>query len=158
VSRFESKLIFCIVILPQQGYKEFTEGDPALKGSGVWTISNLYFPGATNVSSTAIATARKYLGYTGTDSGFDCGKVYGDLRADPSRQIRSSTLLRDLASDHKLTKVDVHPCSCLARVCYQSRAFDFEQRSSHTSSLDRCEFFEFQTDSVRQGACVVCSD
>ena len=35
-------------------------------GTGVWTISNRYFPGATHYSPTAIATARKVFGYNGT--------------------------------------------------------------------------------------------
>ena len=78
-----------------------------MTGTGVWTISNRYVPGATNISATAIATARKHLRYTGTDAGFDFGMVYGDQEADPSRQERSAGLLRDLAEDHKLTKVDL---------------------------------------------------
>eukprot|EP00729_Bicosta_minor_P012412 gene12412-19544_t len=41
------------------------------------------------------------------NAGFDFGMVYGDQEADPSRQERSAGLLRDLAEDHKLTKVDL---------------------------------------------------
>ena len=59
------------------GWKQFLEGDPALHGTGVWTISNICFHGATNISATAIATARKDLGYAGSDADFDFGKVYG---------------------------------------------------------------------------------
>ena len=89
------------------GWKQLKLGDPLLNGTGVWTISNRYVPGATNISATAIATARKHLGYTGTDADFDFGVVYGDQDADPSRQERSAGLLRDLAKDHKLTKADL---------------------------------------------------
>ena len=117
------------------GWKQFKNDD--LNGTGVWTISNRYFPGVPNtqISPTAISTARKVLGYNGTDDEFDFGKVYGDTRASPTRQvsssyakaarqsaqvlahiarccrflwqIRSSTLLRDFAADHKLTKRDL---------------------------------------------------
>ena len=50
-----------------------------------------------------------YLARTGvgTDSDFDFGLIYGSTHASPTRQIRSSTLLRDLAADHKLTKHDL---------------------------------------------------
>jgi len=89
------------------GWKQLKLGDPLLNGTGVWTISNRYVPGATNISATAIATARKDLKYTGTDADFDFGMVYGDQQADPSRQERSAGLLRDLAADHKLTKSDL---------------------------------------------------
>lgn len=88
------------------GWKQVKEGDPTLDGTGVWTISNVFFAGATNISATAIATARSDLGYKGSDADFDFGKVYGS-GGDPTRQIRSSTLLRDLAADHKLTKADL---------------------------------------------------
>ena len=90
------------------GWKQFTN-EADLNGTGVWTISNRYFPGVPNtqISPTAIATARKVLGYNGTDAEFDFGLVYGEINASPTRQIRSSTLLRDLAADHKLTKHDL---------------------------------------------------
>jgi hypothetical protein len=89
------------------GWKQLKLGDPLLNGTGVWTISNRFVPGATNISRTAIATARKDLEYKGTDEAFDFGVVYGEQSADPSRQERSAGLLRDLAAAHKLTKADL---------------------------------------------------
>ena len=89
------------------GWKQLKLGDPLLNGTGVWTISNRFVPGATNISRTAIATARKHLEYKGTDEAFDFGMVYGEQSADPSRQERSAGLLRDLAAAHKLTKADL---------------------------------------------------
>jgi hypothetical protein len=91
------------------GYKEIKPGDQALNGTGVWTISNCYFTGTTNHSYTAISTARKYLGYTGTDAAFSFGEVYGTTACDArqSRQVRSQAFLRDLSADHKLTKADL---------------------------------------------------
>ena len=87
------------------GWRQFTDAD--LNGTGVWTLTNLPFLGATHVSPTAIATARKHLGYNGTDSTFDFGRVYGNMGADPHRHVRSMDLLRDLGKDHKLTKADL---------------------------------------------------
>ena len=88
-----------------RGWRQFTDAD--LNGTGVWTLTNLPFLGATHVSPTAIATARKHLGYNGTDSTFDFGRVYGNMGADPHRHVRSMDLLRDLGKDHKLTKADL---------------------------------------------------
>ena len=100
--------IFSVMAVGHEwAYKQFLKGDSALNGTGVWTISNRFFAGATHTSPTAIATARRVLGYSGSDADFDFGVVYGDARADPTRQIRTSTLLRDLAADHKLTKLDL---------------------------------------------------
>ena len=101
-------------------------------GVGVWTISNCLFTGADNLSPTAISSARKYIGYTGTDAAFDFGAVYGTTVCDKrqvrqvriltssspiphlililltsSSQVRSEAFLRDLAKDHKLTKADL---------------------------------------------------
>jgi len=87
------------------GFKNFNNAD--LNNTGVHTISNRYFPGADHISSTAISTARKHLGYKGTDKEFDFGKVYGDRSASGTRQQRTEALLRDLAKDHKLTKADL---------------------------------------------------
>lgn len=87
------------------GYKKFTNSD--LEGTGVHTISNIYFKGADHISTTAISTARNHLGYTGSDEEFDFGYVYGSHHASPSRQEFTQSHLRDLAKDHKLTKADL---------------------------------------------------
>ena len=93
------------------GYLQLEEGDPALAGTGVWTISNCLVTNATHLSPGAITAARKYLGYTGTDAAFDFGAVFGTTvcNAGQVRQVRSQAFLRDLAKDHKLTKVSVPP-------------------------------------------------
>ena len=90
-------------------WKEIKAGDPALNGTGVWTISNCLFTGATHLSAGAITTARKYLGYRGTAAAFDFGRVYGTTVCDAGqvRQVRSQAFMRDLAADHKLTKADL---------------------------------------------------
>jgi hypothetical protein len=90
-------------------YKPITPDDPALNGTGVWTISNCLFTGATHLSPGAITTAREYLDYTGTDAAFDFGRVYGTTVCDARqvRQVRSQAFMRDLARDHKLTKADL---------------------------------------------------
>ena len=88
------------------GWKRFD--DKATNGTGIWTISNYRFEGATHVSATARQTAIANKLWS-PDSGepFDFGKVYGSSRADPSRHVRSMGLLNRLASDHKLTKEDL---------------------------------------------------
>ncbi len=106
----DSISVFSVMAVGHEwSYKEITPDDPALNGTGVWTISNCYFTGTTKHSPTAISTARKYLGYTGTDATFDFGAVYGTTVCDArqSRQVRSQAFLRDLAHDHKLTKADL---------------------------------------------------
>jgi secernin len=87
------------------GYKKFTNDD--LEGTGVHTISNIYFKGADHISPTAISTARAHLGYKGSDEDFDFGYVYGSHYASPSRQQFTQSHLRELAKDHKLTKADL---------------------------------------------------
>jgi dipeptidase len=87
------------------GYKKFTNAD--LDGTGVHTISNIYFKGADHISPTAISTARNHLGYKGSDEDFDFGYVYGSRYASPSRQQFTQKHLRELAQDHKLTKADL---------------------------------------------------
>ena len=87
-------------------YSQFTEANT--NGTGVWTISNYPFFNATHVSPTAQATAEKLGWYRpGSGAPFDFGRVYGDTRASDTRHLRSMTLLRDLASDHQLTKEDL---------------------------------------------------
>ena len=79
-------------------------------GSGIFTLSNYPFFGATNVSSTAKATAIKYGLYDPTAGGaFDFGAVFGLLapHADPTRQERTEGLLNRLRSEHALTKADM---------------------------------------------------
>jgi hypothetical protein len=90
-------------------WRELKDGDPALNGTGVWTISNCLITGADHISPGAISTARKALGYKGTDAAFDFGVVFGTTKCDASqvRQVRSQAFLRDLAKDHKLTKADL---------------------------------------------------
>jgi dipeptidase len=90
-------------------WKAITQDDPALNGTGVWTISNCLFTGATHLSPDAITTARKYLGYHGPDAAFDFGRVYGTTVCDAAqvRQVRSQAFMRKLARDHKLTKADL---------------------------------------------------
>ena len=88
------------------GWKRFD--DAATNGTGIWTISNYRFEGATNVSATAKTTAAANgLWDPGSGEAFDFGKVYGSSSADPSRHVRSLALLNRLAKDHKLTKEDL---------------------------------------------------
>ena len=93
------------------GWKQFKNDD--LNGTGVWTISNRYFPGVPNtqISPTAISTARKVLGYNGTDDEFDFGKVYGDTRASPTRQVSSSYVPAARQSAQMLTHI-AGTCVC----------------------------------------------
>eukprot|EP00662_Eupelagonemidae_sp_cell21_P036021 gene36021-62024_t len=70
------------------GWKKFDE--PDLNNTGVWTISNAPFLGATNVSATAQSTAQKLGWWQPADGPFDFGR-----------------LLRRLARDHPLTKADL---------------------------------------------------
>ena len=106
----DTATVFSVMSVGHQwAYKEVKSDDPALNSTGVWTISNCLFTGATHISSGAIATARKYLGYDGTDAAFDFGVVYGTTVCDAKqvRQVRSQAFLRDLARDHRLTKADL---------------------------------------------------
>merc|ERR1712178_590555 len=82
-------------------------GNSDLEGTGVHTISNIYFKGADHISPTAISTARNHLGYKGSDEDFDFGYVYGSHYASPSRREFTQAHLRELAKDHKLTKADL---------------------------------------------------
>lgn len=90
-------------------YRQLKQGDPDLAGTGVWTISNCLVTNATNVSPGAIAAARQYLGYKGTDAAFDFGSVYGTTVCDlgQNRQLRSQAFLRNLSKSHPLTKADL---------------------------------------------------
>jgi secernin len=88
------------------GWKRFDEA--ATNGTGIWTISNWRFLGATNVSATAQATAEaNHLWSPSSGKPFDFGEVFGSVLADPSRHRRSMGLLNRLAKDHKLTKADL---------------------------------------------------
>jgi len=100
------------------GYKKFTNAD--LGGTGVHTISYIYFKGADHISPTAISTARKNLGYKGSDEEFDFGYVYGSHYASPSRQQFTQEYLRGLAKDHKLTKADLMTTLSQPKVDFKS--------------------------------------
>jgi hypothetical protein len=106
----DTTAIFTVMAVGHEwAYRQLKDEDPDLAGTGVWTISNCLVTNTTNVSPGAIATARKYLKYTGTDADFDFGPVYGTTKCDDrqGRQVRSSAFLRDQAKDHKLTKADL---------------------------------------------------
>ena len=103
----DTKEIYSVMAVGHEwAWRQFDEENT--NGTGVWTISNYFFVNATHTSPTAQATAEK-LGWYHPGSGvpFDFGRVYGDHDASNTRHLRSMTLLRDLAADHKLTKVDL---------------------------------------------------
>jgi dipeptidase len=104
----DTRTIFSVMAVGHEwAWREIKEADT--DGTGVWTISNCLFTGANHLSPGAISTARKVLGYSGSDADFDFGTVYGTTKCDARqvRQVRSQAFLRDRAKDHKLTKADL---------------------------------------------------
>jgi dipeptidase len=104
----DTTTIFSVMAVGHEwAWREIKEADT--DGTGVWTISNCLFTGANHLSPGAISTARKVLGYEGSDEDFDFGEVYGTTKCDArqGRQVRSQAFMRDRAKDHKLTKVDL---------------------------------------------------